>query len=118
MQISKICDRSHGAIQRLNIWSQLDQISRHKTGCEPKVAKHVNQEPARVAAGTSPQLQGLLAGLNARREADDILNLLLQLTVETDEEINRRMAVLERTPRNVPTGILPAEPPDRAVIPS
>ena len=51
MKIGEIMIRAFGAIYRINIGFQLDEIARDKAGGEAKAAREMHQQPCRVTAG-------------------------------------------------------------------
>jgi hypothetical protein len=50
---SQLSTQAGGAgrtLQRFDVWNQLDQIARNKTGAEAEIAENLYQQPGGVAA--------------------------------------------------------------------
>src|SRR5688572_29361477 len=56
------------------------------------MAEKLHEQPCRVPAGAGCQLERAFDVLNARIEADDVRNVLLQLAVDVDQDVNRSPA--------------------------
>ena len=87
VQIGEVVRRSGGPVQRLDVRSQLNQVTRDETRGDAEVAQQLHQEPARVAARAAGERKCFFRSLHARFHADQIAHVLRQLLVEVDEEI-------------------------------
>ena len=89
MQVGEVLFRAGGAVQGLDVASELDQVAGDEAGRQPEAPEHLHQQPRRVAAGAAAHRQRLLAGLHAGFHADDVLDRSLQTLVDIDQVIDR-----------------------------
>ena len=90
MQVGEVVVGPRGAVQRLQVVLQLDQVAGHEPRRETEPAQDLHQQPAAVAARALAQPQRLVRCVDARLEADDIADVGLQPLVDRDEEIDDR----------------------------
>ena len=95
MQIGKVHGSSAGAVKRLLVGPQLNQIARHKSCSQAHLTHDLHQQPATVAAGTRAILQGFLWRLHAGLHAQQISNVALQPLIDRHQKIIRRHVFLE-----------------------
>ena len=88
VQVGEVVVGAAGAIQRLHVGGQLDQVARHKPCRQPQVAQQLHQQPARVAARAAGFLQRLLGRLHAGLQADQVANVLRHLLVQLDQKVD------------------------------
>jgi hypothetical protein len=88
MQVREVARCARGAIERLHIRRQLDQVARDEARRDAEMAQQLHQQPSRVAARAAAERQRLLRGLHPRLHADDIAHILGELAVQLDEEIH------------------------------
>ena len=88
MEIGEIVRRPVGALERLFVGHELDQVARRESRGEAQVAHDHDQKPAGVAARPLGAGEGLLAALHAGLHADDVADLALQAGVQADDEID------------------------------
>ncbi|MCY1508738.1 hypothetical protein D9M68_430580 [compost metagenome] len=91
MQVGKVVVGARGAVERLEIGRELDEIARDETGGEAEIAQDLDQQPARIATGTAGRRQGVLRRLDPGLHADDVADLLLQARIEPDHHIDRAL---------------------------
>ena len=87
MQVGKIFGRAAGAVQRLLVGAQLNQVAGHETRRQPQFAQDLHQQPAGVAAGARALLQRVFRRLHARLHAQQVGNIELQSLVDGDQEV-------------------------------
>ena len=88
MKVGEVVRGALGPIKRLFVGDELDQVARGEARGEAQVAQDHDQQPAGVAARALGALERFLAGLNARLEADDVADLLLQAGIQADDEVD------------------------------
>ena len=91
VQIGEIAFDFARPFDRIDIWAQLDEIAGDEAGGEPDVPQRLDQKPRRVAARSRAGRQGFFRSLNARLHPDDIADVFLQLRIQIDQEIDRRV---------------------------
>ena len=65
VQVREVACGAGGSFQRFDVGRELDQIARNKARGQAEMTHDLNQQPSRIAAGTRPQRERLLAGLHA-----------------------------------------------------
>ena len=93
MQVGEIAVRPTRPINRLDIGDELNQVTGDESRGQAEVAEHLDQQPGRVPAGARTKRQCLFRCLHTRLEPDDIPDVLLKLSVDVDERVNRATAV-------------------------
>ena len=89
VQIGEIDLRAAGAIERLDIRSQLNEIARHKPRSHPQMPQHIHHQPRAVTAGTAPQRQGFFRRLNPRLQPNQIFHRMLDDLIHRNQIIDR-----------------------------
>ncbi len=89
VEVREVLVGPRGPVERLDVRLQLDEVSRHEARRQPEAAQHLDQQPGRVAAGTAPGRERLLAGLHARLHPDHVVDVQVQPAVQLDEEVDR-----------------------------
>ena len=88
VQVGEIDFGAAGAVQRLHIRFELDQVARDKARRQAAVAQELHQQPARITAGAAGVPERLLRRLHTRLHADQVADVLLQLLVDADQEVD------------------------------
>ena len=88
MQVGEIGLRAGGAVERLDVGRQLDQVAGHETRRQAEMAQDLHQQPGRVAAGAGLPGQRFLGRLHPRLHPDGVADIALHLGVEGDQEID------------------------------
>ena len=88
VQIGEVDFGAAGAVERLDVGRQLDQVTRHEARGQAAVAQQLHQKPARVAARTRAQGQRLFGRLHARFHADQVAHIVLHLLVDLHQEVD------------------------------
>ena len=89
MQIREIVFGARWAVDRLLIGFELNQITRDKPGRHPKLAQRLDHQPGRIPTRTRTERECLLRRLHPGLEPDQVTHILLNLTVQVDQKINR-----------------------------
>ena len=93
--------RAAGAVERLDVGGELDQVARYEARRQAHVAQNLHQQPARVAARTAAYLQRFLRRLHPRLHADQIGDVALQAPIQIDQKILRNQVGLQLVPLHV-----------------
>ena len=88
VQIGEVFFRAGRAVQRLHVGRELDEVAGDEPGGQAEVAQELDQHPGGIAAGARRQGEGFLARLDARVQADAVLDVALQPTVDLDKVID------------------------------
>jgi hypothetical protein len=88
VQIREVGLGAGGAVERLHVGAQLDEIAGHEARREAHVAQHLHEQPARVAARSRRFLQRLLRRLDAGLHADAIGDHGVELAVEIAQVVD------------------------------
>ena len=88
MQIGEVFGGTARPVNRFDVGLQLDQVAGDKARCQPEVAQHLHHQPAAVAARARGELQGFFGRLHARLHADGVLNVALQLLVQSHQKVH------------------------------
>ncbi len=97
---------------------ELNQVTRHESSREPKAPQDLHEQPGRVAAGSFPARQRLLAGLHARLHPDHVVDVLVELPVQFDEEVDRcDRAAIDPCPATPSAGDQQARARGKAPVP-
>ncbi len=86
VEIGEVLRRAGGAVERLLIGHQLDQIAGHEAGGHAQVPQRFHQQPGGVAAGAAGGVERDLARLHARFHPNQVADLRLDAPVQIDEE--------------------------------
>ena len=89
VQVGEIRLRTRGAVHRLHIRGELDQVARHEARGQAAMAQQMHQQPGRVAAGAGADVQRLLRILHAGFHAHEIVDGVVDGLVDGDEEVDR-----------------------------
>ena len=89
VQVGEVLGGAGGAVQRLEVGLELDEIARHEARRHPQPTHDLHQQPGAVAARPRARLQGFVGRLHARLHAGDVADLSLELLVERDKIIHR-----------------------------
>lgn len=89
VQVGEVGLGPGGAVERLHVGGEHNQVARDEAGGEPQMAEDLDQEPARVAAGAGAEAERLLGRLHARLHPDEVADLARDLPVELDQEGHR-----------------------------
>src|ERR1700704_4428772 len=89
MEVGENHGRTGRTIEGGNVRRELNEITRDKTSGESNMARNLNKQPAGIAARPRPFAQCLFRWLDARFHADQIFDVLLQVTVEIAKKIDR-----------------------------
>ena len=87
MQVGKVLGRAGGAVERLNIGSQLNQVPGDEARGKAKVAENLNQQPAGIAAGSAARSERELGRLHTGLHANQIADVALQALVEHHQKV-------------------------------
>ncbi len=98
VQVGEVALRSGGAVERLHVGGELDQIARREARREPEVTQDLHEQPARVAAGALRALERRVGRLHAGLHPDEIADLVLQLLVEPHQHVDGLLAGPDRRP--------------------
>ena len=88
MQVSEVHLGAAGAVERLHIGGELNQIARRKTRRQTAVAQQVDQQPCCVAARAAAQGQRFFWRLHARLHADGVRDVFVQLAVDFHQKVD------------------------------
>ena len=86
VQIGEIDLGAAGAIQRLDVGFELNQVARHEARRQPTVAQQLHQQPAGIAAGAGGQRQRFFRRLNAGFHADQVLDVFADQLVQVNQK--------------------------------
>ena len=81
VQVGKILRGSRLAFERQQVGLQLNQVTGDEAGGESQVTQNLDEQPGAIAARSAAEREALLAGLDARLHANQILNPALDLLV-------------------------------------
>ena len=84
----KSCVGAGGAIERFDVGRELDQVAGDEPRGQAEIAQDLHQQPGRVAARSGAFGERLFAGLHARLHADHVADVLLQPSVQLDQEVD------------------------------
>src|SRR5258708_33659882 len=87
MEVGEIFWRSAGAVKRFAVRSELNEVATDEPGGQADAAQDLAQQPGGIAAGAFSGFESLLRSLDARLEADNVLDVVLEFAVERDEKI-------------------------------
>ena len=87
MQVGEVVVGTGGALQRLFIRGQLQQVAGDEARRQAEMAQYLYQQPAGIPARAERLVECLLAGLDAGLHADGVIDITLQALVEVDQEI-------------------------------
>jgi hypothetical protein len=88
MQVGEVVVGAGGAVERLDVGFQLDQVTGGEARGEAEVAQCLHQQPGRVAAGTALEFQGFLRRLHAGFEPHDVADVALHALVDADQHVD------------------------------
>ena len=88
VEVGEVAFRAGGAVERLDVGGQLDQVARDEAGGESEVAGEVDEKPGEVAAGAAAELEGFFGGLDAGLHADEVLERLVDGHVQFDDVVD------------------------------
>ncbi len=63
VQVGEVVVRAGGAVQRLQVVLELDQVARDEAGGEAEPPQHLHQQPAGIAAGSLAQRAASASGV-------------------------------------------------------
>jgi hypothetical protein len=93
VQVGEVNFGATGAVERLHIGGQLNQVARDKAGGYVHMTEQLNQEPGRVTAGATFQGQGFFWRLNARLHTDGVADVLVQPLVDLHQKVDGALAL-------------------------
>ena len=96
VEIGEVARRTAWALDRLLVGDELDQVAGDEPGRQPKMTEELHQQPGSVPTGAALERQRRGAGLDARLEADDVADVLVEPLIDGDEEIDRRLGRLRQ----------------------
>ena len=88
VQVGEVGFGAAGAVDRLHIGRELDQVARDEPRRQAQVPQQLHQQPARVAARAALELQGLLGRLHAGLHADGVGDVPVQPLVDVDQKVD------------------------------
>ena len=88
VQVGKVHLGAAGAVQRLDIGRELDQVARDKARRQTAVAQQLHHQPGRVAAGARAQSQGFFRRLHTGLHADQIADVLVHHLVHRHQKVD------------------------------
>ena len=88
VQVGEIDLGATGAVERLDVGFELDQVARDEARGQPEVAQRLHQQPTGVAATSRTQRQRFLGRLHARLHPDQVADVALQALVDADQEVD------------------------------
>ena len=88
MQVRELPIRARGAVERLHVGDKLNQVARREACGDAELAQYLHEQPTRVAAGTATSLQRVVGRLHARLHPHEVLDLELELLVETHQRVD------------------------------
>lgn len=91
MQVGEIDFGAGGAVERLQVRRQLDEVTGDEAGGKAEMAKDLDEQPAGVAARALGGFQRFFRRLHAGFHTDDITDLPLQTGIQADDHIDRRL---------------------------
>ena len=91
VQVGEIVLGARGAVERLDVGLELDQVAGDEARGQPQVAQRLHEQPAGVATRAAAAAQGELGRLHAGLHADEVGDVLLQALVEADEKVDRSL---------------------------
>ncbi|MCY1214496.1 hypothetical protein D9M72_263100 [compost metagenome] len=88
VQVGEVDRGAAGAVERLHVGRELDQVARHEARGQAAVAQQLHQQPARVAARAAAVAERFFRRLHAGLHADEVADVLLHLLVDADQEVD------------------------------
>ena len=89
VQVGEVARGAGGAVERLHVGGELDQVAGDEAGGETRLAQDLDQQPGRVAAGARALLQRLLRRLHPGLHADEVLDVPGEAAVQVAQVIDR-----------------------------
>ena len=89
MQVGEVVVGARRPVERDEIGLELDEIAGNEAGGKAEMAEDLDEKPARVAARARGQPERLLRSLDARRHADQVLDVMREMAIELDDEVDR-----------------------------
>ena len=89
VQVGEIDLGAAGAVERLDVGRELNQVARHKARRQPQVAKQLYQQPGRVSARAAAQGECLFRRLHTGLHADQVADVLVQASIDIDQKVDR-----------------------------
>ncbi len=88
VQVGEVVVGAGGAVERLHVRRELDQVAGDETRGQAQVAQDLHQQPAGVAAGAGAVFERHFRGLHPRFHADQVADVALQALVEAHQEVD------------------------------
>ena len=88
VQIREIDFGAAGAVERLHVGLELNQVARYKTGCQPAMAQQLHQQPSGIAARARTQFERLVRRLYAGFHADQVVDVMVHHLVNVHQKID------------------------------
>ena len=92
MQVREVVVGAGGAVQRLHVRDELDQVAGRESRGESEVTEDLHQQPAGVSARAAGALKCLVGFLHTRLHADEVADLALQLVVQPHKQVDGLLA--------------------------
>ena len=89
VQVGEVELGAAGAVQRLHVRLELDQVAGYEPRRQAEIAQNLHQQPGRVAARAGTGGQGFFRRLHARFHANQVFDVLLQGLIDFDQKIDR-----------------------------
>jgi hypothetical protein len=89
VQVGEVDLGAAGAVERLLVGRELDQVARHEPRGQAQVAQHRHHQPAGIAARAGGQRERLFRRLHARLHADQVADVALDALVQRHHEVHR-----------------------------
>ena len=88
MQVGEVGLGAAGAVQRLHIGLELDQVAGDEARREAQVTQQLHHQPGTVAAGAAGLGEGFFGRLHPGLQPDQVADVVLQALIQADQEID------------------------------
>ena len=88
VQVGEVDFGAAGAVERLDVGLELDEVARDEARGQAHVAQHLHQQPAGVAAGAAAQRQRFFGRLHAGLQPHQVADVVLQPLVDAHQEVD------------------------------
>ncbi len=104
MEVGEIVVGARGAVERLHVGDELDQITGGEARGEAQMPEDLHHEPARVSARSASELQRLVGRVHARFHPHQVLDFVLQRLIQPHEHVDGLVVRLHRRAKALDPG--------------
>ena len=88
VQVGEVGARAAGAVQRLLVRGELDEIAGDEAGGQAQLPQHTDQQPGTVPTAPQRELHGLIGRLDAMLHTHRVGNVPMHGEIDGDEEVD------------------------------